>query len=279
MKHYLLGQIISIVIWLLRQFPRDKRKLFATFCANLILKFAHKTRNRALANITNAMPNLSAAEAKSIVKISYQTIVFGVMECFWLDELPIDIECSESTLELLNSKCGVSIATMHMSCYELVPFAVQSLIGQATTLSKIPPFIKNATDIYHQANITVINKNQQHSLIKLLQTTKTNAAICLHADHYARDVDVTFFNRQTSAPSGPAAISAYSKSPLLIAYPILQSNNRYKVIIETLVDTHVGSTSGEINHAMQCIYHRFEEIISTNANQWYWSYNRWREVK
>lgn len=277
MKYQIIDLLVKVLIKTLTFFSRSTRFKFASFIAPLVLKVSKKTRLRAISNVTNALPHLSPTQVNSIVINSYITIVFGVLECFWLDEIEMDIECDENTLRLLHSTNGVSVATMHMSCYELAPFSIQKLIGSATTLSKIPTFIKSAANIYKNANIKVIDKNKPNAFFRLLQASRKNDAICLHADHYATDVDVCFFNQQTKAPSGTAMISAFNKVPLLLCYPVLNDDGRYTVYFETIVDTYVDNNPQAIADAVQRIYQKFEVIITQHPNQWYWSYNRWKK--
>lgn len=276
MKNALLNLCIRTFVALLRCFSRNVRRRIIFFIAVGILKLAKKTRLRAIKNISNAMPTWSDRKVEKIAFESYQHIVFGVTECFWLEDIEMEIECSEDTLKLLHNPNGCSICTMHMSCYEAAPFAIQKLLGSCTTLSKIPKFISGAKDVYKRANIDVIDKSDPNSFFKLLQASRDCASICLHGDHYADDVDVTFFGQLTQAPSGSAMISAYSKVPLLLCYAILQKNGRYKVQIETVVENHVANNKADIAQAIAQVYARFEVVISTYPEQWYWSYNRWR---
>ncbi|WP_340679017.1 lysophospholipid acyltransferase family protein [Paraglaciecola sp.] len=277
MKYAFINLLIRAVIVTLRLFSRVTRQRVAFFIARMILRCSPKTRNRGIKNIINAIPSLTASEAKNMLFDSYQTIAFGVSECFWLSDIKIDIVCDEHTLALLNNVKGVSVATMHMSCFEAAPVAVEKLTGSVTTLSKIPAFLKFAEQVYQQANISVINTAEPNAFIKLLEVSRNYAAVCLHSDHYAKNVEVEFFNKTTGAPSGAAMVSAYNKVPLLLCYAILQGNGRYKVTIETISEQPVANSRVEITAAMQNIYQRFEQIILQYPEQWYWSYNRWRD--
>lgn len=265
-----------MIIWMLKSFKRNQRQTFAKILAKLIFKSSKKTRNRAISNITLALPNLTETQVEKLALESYRNIVCGVLECFWLDELDIDIECDESTLQLLHNEKGAAVATMHMSCYEIAPVAIERLVGKVTTMSKIPSFVKSAADIYKKSNITVINAKDSNAFMQLLQATKKKNVICLHADHFSRNISMNFFGRATSAPSGIAMVSAYQKVPLLICYALLQENGRYKVVVETVNSGQVENNAQAITQAMGAIYHRFEKIIKTHPEQWYWSYNRWR---
>ncbi|MGL1955748.1 MAG: lipid A biosynthesis acyltransferase [Colwellia sp.] len=276
MKNTTVSFFINIIVWMLKSFKRTQRQKFARIIATLIFNNSTKTKNRAISNITLALPNLSETQVKKLALESYRNTVFGVTECFWLDELEIDIVCDEATLQLLNNKGGAAVATMHMSCYEIAPVAIERLVGKVITMSKIPPFVKSATDIYKKSNIMVINAKNSNAFMQLLQATKKKNVICLHTDHFSRNIPVKFFGRATSAPCGIAMVSAYQKVPLLICYAILQENGRYQVVLETVNSGSVENNTQAITQAMDAIYHRFEKIIKANPKQWCWSYNRWR---
>lgn len=275
-KNTIVNFFINMIIWLLTLFKRTTRQKFARIIAKLIFKNSIKTKKRALSNITLALPNLTKTQVEKLALESYENIVFGVLECFWLDELDIDIECDESTLQLLHNEKGAAIATMHMSCYEIAPIAIERLVGKVTTMSKIPSFVKSAADIYKKSNITVINAKEPNAFMQLLQAAKNKNMICLHTDHFSKNIPMIFFGRATSAPSGIAMVSAYQKVPLLICYALLQKNGRYKVVLETVNSGQVENNAQAITHAMDDIYQRFEKIIKAHPQQWYWSYNRWR---
>ncbi|MFT5755684.1 MAG: lauroyl/myristoyl acyltransferase [Alteromonadaceae bacterium] len=276
MKNTIIDFLVQFIISSLKLFSRTTRRKIIFYIAAKSLKLTHKTRKMAINNISNAMPWLNEEEVAQIVLSSYQTIAFGVMECFWLTDIKFKISCDDKTRRLLDS-AGVSIATMHMSCYELAPFSIQQLTGSVATLSNIPTFIRSIKEVYRAANIKAIDKNQPHAFIDLLQAARDKHAICLHVDHYKSDVAVSFFNRKTMAPSGSAMLSSYSKAPLLLCYPILEKNGDYTLYIETISEKPVGSSKNEISLAMQKIYQRLETIILEYPNQWYWSYNRWRD--
>jgi KDO2-lipid IV(A) lauroyltransferase len=276
MKNSLINILIYLIISFFKLFNRNQRQKMAKFIARKILHHAKKTKSRAMNNISLALPNLSVIEVEALALESYENIVCGIFECFWLDEVEIDIECDEATLELLHSEKGAAVATMHMSCYEIAPIIIERLVGNATTMSKIPAFITSANDIYKKSNINVINSNAANPFIELLRATKENNVICLHTDHFSTNVPVTFFDRETTAPSGIAMVSAYQKVPLLICYATLQANGRYKAVLETVTEIPVENNELAITQAIGSVYQCFEKIIKTHPEQWYWSYNRWR---
>jgi len=271
-----INQLIQLLISVFKLFPRTGRRTFARGTAWLIFNLAKKTRLRAQANISRAMPYLNNHEVRLTAIDSYKNIVHGVLECFWLDELEFEFDIDEKTRAILNSGRGVSIATMHMGCYEIVPFAIQALTQRSSTLSNIPDFLHCAKKVYAQADIHCINKKESGAFLQLLKGIRQNRVVSLHSDHYADDMELNFFSQKTGAPCGAAMLSAYGKTPLLLSYGILLPNGKYKIYIETLSQEPVGPSKDSLQQAMKDIYRRFEHIILQYPEHWYWSYKRWR---
>lgn len=275
-KYRLLNTVIKGLVALLKAVSISNRKRFAFAMASLILTCASKTRFRAMANIARAMPQLSHDEVKAMAYSSYKNIVFGVLQCFWLDELEFEFELDDCARKLLNSDTGASIATMHMGCYEAVPYAVQKLTQRSTTMSNIPTFVTCAHKVYADMQIDCIDKKQPGSFLCLLQAIRKQRVVSLHSDHYAEDLRLNFFSQETGAPCGAAMLSAYGQTPLLLSYGVPVANGRYKIYIETISEDPISTDKAAMRQAMQAIYRRFEHIILQHPEHWYWSYKRWR---
>ncbi len=276
LKHQVANALVIVVLGLFRRLSGKHRTLLSHSIAGLIFTFAHKTRRRALANVKQAMPTKAPSVHDRIALLSYKNIVHGVVECFWLPELEFEYVIDEGTRALLASRDGASIATMHMGCYEAVPFAIQKLTSRSTTISKLPRFVKFAHRVYQDAGIDCIDKNQQGAFISLLKAIAGKRFVSVHSDHFATDTRLHFFGRETGAPTGAAMLSAYGKVPLLLAYAVTSAQNRYTVFIETISAKPIGTSKPELSAAMRTVYTRFEAIILAHPEHWYWSYKRWR---
>jgi KDO2-lipid IV(A) lauroyltransferase len=238
------------------------------------------------------MPELSIKEATDLAFDAYGNCAYGVAESFWLTEVEPDIFCDEDTLRILQSGQGACIATMHLGCYEAVPLAVAKFAKQSVTLTNIPKFLADSMDFYSGVNITAINKNASNAFSELLKESGSNAYISLHCDLYANQAEVTFFGQETKAPAGIALLAKMSKKPLLLAYAVYQGDGQVQVFFETLyVNPRMTGqeasdqsnkrekeqiTEPTVEQIMSNIYQRFEQIIRQYPNQWYWSYNRWK---
>lgn len=284
LKQKSLRKLLKLLLAGLTKLTRTRRKKLIKNIGKTILYFANKTRLRAIKNITNAMPELSIKEATNLAFDAYGNCAYGVAESFWLTEVEPDIFCDEDTLRILQSGKGACIATMHLGCYEAVPLAVAKFAKESVTLTNIPRFLADSMDFYSAVNITAINKNSSSAFSELLKKSASNAYLSLHCDLYANQTGVTFFDQETKAPAGIALLAKMSKKPLLLAYAIYQGDGQVQVFFETLYVnlnlTDQASSEQEteptVEQIMSKIYRRFEQIIKQYPNQWYWSYNRWK---
>ena len=271
------AKTIIIIIFLFKLRNRATRKKIAFVIARIIFAVSPKTRNRSINNLRIAMPHESSDDRIRYLAITaYQHIVFGVLENFWFEDVEYTFEMDTATKALIASGVPISIATMHLSCYEAVPFALQKLTGRVTTLSKIPKFAAGLYSVYEKNGVRCVDKSQGGAFFSLLSNTSSNGVVCLHSDHFGSDTEVEFFQQKTGAPAGSAMLSAYAKTPLLIAYAVLEKNNTYTVHIEMVSQSPVGKSPIAFQFAMQTIYRQFETIILTYPEQWCWFYKRWQ---
>ena len=271
------AKTIVMIIFLFKLRSRETRKKIAFGIARIIFALSPRTRKRSIDNLRIAIPDESSDDRiKYLAITAYQHIVFGVLENFWFEDLEYTFQMDKATKAIIASDVPLSIATMHLSCYEAVPFALQKLTGRVTTLSKVPKVAAGLNDIYAKNGVCCVDKSQAGAFFSLLSKVSSNGVICLHSDHFGSDTDVEFFQQKTGAPAGPAMLSAYAKTPLLIAYAVLEKNNTYTVHIEMVSQSPVGKSPIAFQFAMQTIYRQFETIILTYPEQWCWFYKRWQ---
>nr|WP_269432999.1 lysophospholipid acyltransferase family protein [Colwellia sp. TT2012] len=276
---------IRFLVSTLMKLTKNRRKKLINNIGKIILRFATKTRKRAINNIVRAMPELSIKEATDLAFEAYGNCAYGVAESFWLSQVDPDIFCDEETLQILQSGTGACIATMHLGCYEAVPLAVAKFANNSVTLTNIPNFLADEMDFYSAVNITAINKKSAHAFSQLLIQAGNNAYISLHCDLYANQTEVTFFGQKTKAPAGVVLLAKMTKKPLLLAYAVYQDDGQVQVFFETLQQQRSEKNLAEqeieqnVEQVMAQIYQRFEQIIRQYPSQWYWSYNRWKNYE
>ncbi|UAA39267.1 lipid A biosynthesis acyltransferase [Paraneptunicella aestuarii] len=267
---------VSIFKSLMAVMPQSWSRRAAMALGRLILKHSSKARNRAVQNILRAYPELNNDDVLALAYKSYARICYGAFQILRLNSLRLEIHCDEQAKNMLQSEPGVCVATLHSACYEAVPLAVSLLSNKASTLSKIPPYLNFAKNIYIAAGIQCFNKNSNGSFIELLKAAKQGRNVVLHSDHFANDVPVRFFGEDTSAPAGIAMLSAMAKKPVLIGYACYDENFVCHVHLEVFSEQHCSQNTDAMQQLTQGMYGRFEQLIRQHKEDWYWSYNRWR---
>ncbi|WP_102797785.1 lysophospholipid acyltransferase family protein [Bowmanella denitrificans] len=275
-RHKLRHRLALCLMKYLARIPAARRPLLAGMLARIILRLSSRTRKRAINNLALALPLLSDQQRRTMVRQSYTGIIQGLLDCLNLAELEMDIHCDEQAAQYLASGKGLCVVTLHTCCYELVPLALQRLTGRSTTLSHLPKFIDPKHNPYQKAGIGYVEKKQPGAFVKLLNQVKQGAVVTLHADLYAEDINVHFFGRETRAPAGAAMLSAFAGTPLLLAWGVKTKEGRYQVFIEPFMHQPVERNKTAFELVTRKLYERFEQIILSYPEQWYWSFNRWR---
>ncbi|MCX2864081.1 hypothetical protein OOZ63_19830 [Paucibacter sp. PLA-PC-4] len=273
----LINRAVVLLMGLLGRLSARQRQRVAGIVALLILRCAKRTDTRLAANLALAMPQLDAAQRRTLALRSYRNICLGVLDTFWLDKLRLDIEFSDSAARrIIEGGGGASIVTLHMGCYEVVALAVQRLTGRSTTMSNIPPHLRCVSRLYQAAGIACVHKNKPGGFFELVRAAKRGGYVTLHGDHYGSDMPVNFFGHATQAPGGAVMLAALASKPLLLGYAVLSEAGRYRVVFETLVEHPLPRQPAELAWAMGRVYRRFEQVIRQHPEHWYWSYKRWR---
>lgn len=120
------------------------------------------------------------------------------------------------------------------------------------------------------------------SLRLIMKALARNELVALASDLHRGDrgVRVTFFNRPTLFPSGPAAIALKAAVPIIPAWGRRQRDNRYVAEIEPPIEvSRTGDTAVDIQVTTERIVRFFERIIRREPDQWLVFLPVWKEEK
>jgi len=97
------------------------------------------------------------------------------------------------------------------------------------------------------------------------------------ADQDARQhgIFVDFFGIPSSTPRGAAVFAQKLQIPIILAFPIRQPDNTYKIIFEELEYGGRGSTTA-IRNILQQYMNRLEYYVSLYPEQYFWFHRRWK---
>jgi len=92
-----------------------------------------------------------------------------------------------------------------------------------------------------------------------------------------RGVFVDFFGKPAYTMTAPVKFSLASGAPILPAFMVRQSGNRYKLIMGELIRPRVETDrETSVRHYTELWMKSFEKIIREYPEQWGWMHDRWR---
>ena len=241
-----------------------------------------KRRMLAINNIKNAFPEKDKKEIERIAKESYKTMGKMIMTSIFLEEITQNGNTIVENEELMRKACknnekAVLIVSLHLGGFEAG--------------SKMRDIRKFYAVFRNQKNKKIndlmmkwrekggLNSLPLHDNEALSTAINERSIIALASDHYGKDVDVTFFGRETTGVAGPVLLSMKHKIPIVLSYAVFDGDVirvKNKKIIEIEKQTKLKET---MRFNMQKIYHEFEEIIKEYPEQYMWQHNRWRNKK
>ena len=256
-------------------------KIFESF--GVIAYYAIKKRRLlAINNIKNAFPEKDGKEVQKIAKESYKTMGKMIMTSIFLEEITQNGNTVVENDELMRKACennekAVLIVSLHLGGFEAG--------SKMRDIRKFYAVFRNQKNKKINDLMTKwrekggLNSLPLHDSKALSGAINEKSIVALASDHYGKDVNVTFFGRETTGVAGPVLLSMKHKIPIVLAYAVFDGDIirvKNKKIIEIEKQSKLKET---MQYNMQKIYHEFEEIIREYPEQYMWQHNRWRNKK
>lgn len=178
---------------------------------------------------------------------------------------------------------GIIFVTPHIGSWE-IPAAWLSANGYKPTVVaerlKPPELFEQFLKTRTKAGMNVI-AHDDHPSAKLLSTLNAGQLICLVADRdmSKRGVEVTFFGKKKSMPTGPGALSLKTGSWILPVCMYVSNTGKVEVTFfepikppENLDDKSRDDTILGITQKVSKI---LEEMIARDPTQWHVLYDEW----
>ena len=251
---------------------------FGIFAYHLI----KKRRLLAINNIKNAFPEKDEKEVVKIAKESYKTMGKMIMTSIFLKEITKDGNTVVENEELMrkaceNNKKAVLIVSLHLGGFEAG--------SKMSNIRKFYAVFRNQKNKKINSLMTKwrkeggLNSLPLHNNEVLSTAINEKSIIALASDHYGKDVNVTFFGRETTGVAGPVLLSMKHKIPIVLAYAIFDGDV-VRVVNKKIIQIEKQKKLKEtMQFNMQKIYNEFEEIIREYPGQYMWQHNRWRNKK
>ena len=286
MKYKISEEITGFFVILLKKILsifslKTRYRIFEGFgiAAYYLIK---KRRMLAIDNIKNAFPEKNDKDIEKIAKESYKTMGKMIMTSIFLEEITRDGNTVVENEELMRQACennekAVLIVSLHLGGFEAGSRMRDIRKFYAVFRNQKNRKINDLMGKWREKG--GLNSLPLHDSDALRRAINEKSIIALASDHYGKDVDVTFFGRETTGVAGPVLLSMKHKIPVVLAYAIFDGDVirvKNKKIIEIEKQAKLKET---MQYNMQKIYHEFEKIIREYPEQYMWQHKRWRNKK
>lgn len=163
---------------------------------------------------------------------------------------------------------GVILALPHMGSWDMAAaFAGASGYSVLAVAERFPGSLDAAVVESRRRfglNVTPIGRS---AVREVRQALSQNRVVPLMCDlEQGPGVEVRFFGRRATVPSGPAAFALKAGAPVLLVHSFATGPSRYKAVVERAPEWPSDETN---QRAMQSIITRFESYIRARPDQWY----------
>jgi len=241
-----------------------------------------------LKNLQIAYPEYNLSVVKKLGFRIYKSFAISLIELLYLpymkrQEIIDAVECSnpELIIEKYNEGKGIILLSSHYGNWEFIAISVALQVKIPFSVIVKPLRNPYVYDWMNKARTKFGNEIVPLgiSIRKTYQTLKEKKIVAMVADQRGpkEGVRVSFFGRQVSVYTGPAALALKTGSPIIFSVPVRQKNYKYhSVLVEISQNNLPESYEDKIKEISQRHTSYLEKIIRENPEQWLWMHDRWK---
>lgn len=270
--------------WVEKRDALQAEKLGAKL-GRLIFRISRKHRNRSLANLELAMPELSPEKRVQIARGVFEH--FGIVGTDFMRTMKrTDEEVLESvTMEgfehveaALALGKGVLVITGHFGNWERLG---QYARAKGFTMNVVARdandtgMNKMMMDLRGHAGLNVLPRG--NAAKQMLSLLRENQLVAVLPDQNSRETFVPFFGKPCGTVLGPAVLHLRTGAPLLPAFCPRVGPVKYRLVIRPPLEPVQGFDGPEA--FTRSMNNCLEEIIREYPEQWLWLHDRWKSAK
>jgi Kdo2-lipid IVA lauroyltransferase/acyltransferase len=280
----LLG-LITLISAVGRRLPLSTGRAFGRALGSLAWHVARRERRKALDNIAAALPELSDAERRRIIRDMFRHLGMTLFEIGWLPNVTLENRSATSTIEGLDRlndlvAQGKSVVTFtgHCGNWEWLAWCT-GLELPVTALQRerseegLNRFI---TDLRSRVGIRTIDRGSAGAARELIQALRKPGVLAFLIDQNIRaeSAKVPFFGRPALTPIGPAKLAIRGGAWIAIGFIERGANGMQRIRFLEPFETKRDDDPIELTAR---ITRHIEEQIRRVPEQWVWMHERWRE--
>ena len=243
-----------------------------------------------LDNLRHGFPEKSEHAIQQIMRNSFRNVGTALFELMLVPRL--DAEMFKDIIRLANPEIiqeayakgkGVVLLTAHFGNWEFIAQSIPVWTGIPILVivkSQANRYIDQKINASRMkfGNVAVPMESAIREVLKALQEGK---AVGLVGDQTAakESIWVPFFGRQVPTYEGPAMFCLKTRAPLIMGFPVRESDGRYSVRFEEVefddLKTYAKENILELTKRHVAVT---EEIIRKCPEQWMWMHKRWKHL-
>ena len=233
----------------------------------------------ARAAIEIALPGTDPEESDRIAETAAQHSLDYLLSLPRLRQIRYQLHDLDVVREAMAENRGAIIISLHMGPPDLGTLALTENGIAARTLigaGKQKPWLNSlGRQALTQAGIDFIQRGNPTAVIESL---KSKNAVLLYSDMRSKEVPVTFFGQETSAPASGIYAAMVMKAPLIFHYCTLEEGC-WQLHFERYEPKQAGKHRERAVHSLQQLIHRMEAVIREHPQLWIWHYDRFKLKK
>ena len=282
--------LIKVLGVLVKSISRKKSTIIAYLIGDILYKVLKIRRPLVEKNLALTFPEKKISEINAIARKVYRNLADNMIEVLRLPMIKtaedaarlLDVDAGTVFAKTIDRKRGGVLVSAHFGNWELLAFCSGLQVHPLTIVVKK---LKNHA-IDKQINMLRTMRGNRivyddNALREGLRTLRKGGLLTILGDQ--SDLIGTFFieflGRRTTVFLGPAYLALKAGVPLFVAMCYRTDGGRYKVEIEEIDLTGLGTAKADAEELVRRYTKVIERFIYRYPSEWLWLHNRWKRTE
>ena len=282
--------LIKMLGVLVRSISRKKSTIIAYLIGDFLYKILKIRRPLVEKNLALTFPEKKISEINAIARQVYRNLAENMIEVLRLPMIKtaedaarlLDIDAGTIFAKTIDQKKGGVLGSAHFGNWELLAFCSGL---QMVPLTIVVKKLKNHA-IDEQINVWRTMRGNKivyddNALREGLRTLHQGGLLTILGDQsdLVGSFFIEFLGRRTTVFLGPAYFALKAGVPLFVAMCRRTDGGRYKVDIEEIDLTGLGTAKTDAEELVRRYTKVIERFIYRYPSEWLWLHNRWKRTE